>query len=800
VTAPRGARIHVTGIVQGVGFRPFVYSLARRHSLPGWVRNSSAGVDIEVDGDPAALDAFVHDLRDQAPPLARITDISVAMGPANGHPSFEIRHSQVIADAFLPISPDVSMCDDCLRELRDANDRRYRYPFINCTNCGPRFTIIASVPYDRSNTTMGAFEMCPACRAEYEDPSDRRFHAQPVACPACGPQVWLEVEGGEVARGDPAIRAARGMLAQGKILAVKGLGGFHLACDASSASAVEELRRRKLRVGKPFAVMMSTIEDAEKACCLEEAERALLLSRERPIVILERSPESQIVASVAPGQSTIGIFLPYTPLHALLLEVEQGYPRGLVMTSGNVSDEPIATENQEARDRLALLADAFLMHDRPIHTRCDDSVVRVVRASSRPLSGALRGPQLMPVRRSRGYAPSPASMPWDGPAILAVGAELKNTFCLTRGRYAFVSQHFGDLQNYETLHAFETGIQRFERVFASKPVMLAHDLHPDYLATRYALDRAGNEGLPAVGVQHHHAHIASCMAENGLTGDEPVLGAALDGVGYGDDGTLWGGEFLLADYSGYRRLCHLEPVPLPGGDMAVRQPWRQALAWLAHAGIPWDADLPPVNAASVGGLAALRAMIGGRAGYVPPGLNAPLTTSVGRLFDAISALLGVCLDVDFEGQAAILLEAAADPSEHGAYSFELRGSQLCAAPVIQGAVVDLRSGVSVGRISARFHNGLVRAIAEVMDRLRVETGVRRVVLSGGVWQNMTLLKGSLDALEANGFEVLTHRLLPTNDGGLALGQAAVASYRALHGPADADAARPAGLAGEPARL
>jgi hydrogenase maturation protein HypF len=781
MSAVVGARIHINGIVQGVGFRPFVYSLARRYGLTGWVRNSSAGVDIEVDGSAPVLEAFVADLRSQAPPLARIAGISVTACPSNGHVAFEIRHSQVIPDAFIPISPDVATCEDCLRELRDPADRRYRYPFINCTNCGPRFTIITAIPYDRPNTTMAEFEMCPACREEYGNPSDRRFHAQPVACPVCGPRVWLEVEGRPAARGDDAIRAAREMLAGGRILAIKGLGGFHLACDASNATVVEELRRRKLRVDKPFAVMMATVEDAERACMLDVTERELLLSRERPIVIVQRRPGSSIAPGVAPGQSTLGVFLPYTPLHTLLLESGEGFPSALVMTSGNISDEPIAIENQEARTRLAALADAFLMHDRDIHTRCDDSVMRVVAAASGSPSESQRGSWPMPVRRARGYAPLPASLPWDGPAILAVGAELKNTFCLTRGRYVFVSQHIGDLENHETLQAFERGVKQFEQVFASQPAVLAYDLHPDYLATRYAVERAAREGLPAVGVQHHHAHIAACMAENGLTGDEPVLGASLDGVGYGDDDTLWGGEFLLADYAGYRRLCHLETIPLLGGDVAVRQPWRQALAWLAQAGIEWDDDLPPVRAASPGSLSALGVMMDQRQGKVSPGLNAPLTSSVGRLFDAVSALAGVCSEVNFEGQAAILLEAAADPGENGAYEFQEREGQLQAAPVIRSVVSDLRSGISAERISARFHNGLARAVTGVIRRLRAQTGARRVALSGGVWQNVTLLRTCLALLASEGFDVLGHRLVPPNDGGLALGQAAVASYRVVHG-------------------
>ena len=759
-----GASIHITGIVQGVGFRPFVYGLATRLALTGWVRNTSAGVDISVDGTRDSLECFLRALRDETPPLARIDEFQVIQKQPNGFSSFEIVHSQAIPEAFQPISPDVSICPDCLRELFDPNDRRYRYPFINCTNCGPRFTIIQDIPYDRPKTTMAPFEMCPACAAEYHDPLDRRFHAQPVACPDCGPQVWLETDGSPEQKAENAILETRLLLAQGKIVAVKGLGGFHLACDATNLEAVSELRHRKLRVDKPFALMLPDLETVEKHCALKDTERELLLSRERPIVILEKRPNSPIVAEVAPGQSTLGVMLPYTPLHYLLLERQPGYPEALVMTSGNLSEEPIATDNSEARERLASLADAFLMHNREIHTRCDDSVMRVLNPSQ--ISSNRHHTSMYPLRRARGYAPFPIRLPWKLTSILATGAELKNTFCLTRDHYAFLSHHIGDLENYETLRSFEEGVVHFERLFRVKPEAIAYDLHPNYLSTRYGLTRAEREGLPAVGVQHHHAHIAACMAENGFEGNKPVIGVAFDGTGYGDDGAIWGGEILLSDYAQYQRVYHLAYVPLPGGDKAIREPWRMALAWLEHAGLEWAEDLPPVRQDPLE-LSVLRHQL-------QSGLNAPPTSSMGRLFDAISALAGVRQQVNYEAQAAIELEALADPDEVGVYPLEISDEVIDPTPLIQAAVMDLRRGLPVGKIAARFHNGLAGMVLQVCQRLRAHFGVTEVVLSGGVWQNMTLLTRAEALLGRAGFAVYVHRQVPANDGGLALGQAIIA--------------------------
>lgn len=763
-----GKRIHIKGIVQGVGFRPFVYDLATRLALTGWVRNTSAGVDIEVDGTAAQLAAFAAALAKEAPPLAQIDEIQVSDRAANGFHDFQIVHSRPLPGAFQPISPDVSICPDCLRELFDPGDRRYRYPFNNCTNCGPRFTIIKDIPYDRPHTTMAPFAMCAACAAEYENPRDRRFHAQPVACPACGPQIWLEQDGQRLATREAALQAARQALRAGKIVAVKGLGGFHLACNALDETAVATLRQRKLRADKPFALMMPDMATIEAHCFVNEAERALLQSRQRPVVILEKRPTSSIASAVAPGQHTLGVMLPYTPLHYLLLESEPGFPEALVMTSGNLSEEPIATANDEARQRLAGLADLFLMHDRHIHTRCDDAVMRVLPA---PHSGGRPSP--VPLRRSRGYAPFPVRLPWEVPPILAAGAELKNTFCLTNGRYAFLSHHIGDLQNYETLQSFEASVAHFERLFRVQPQAIAYDLHPNYLATRYALARAQQEGIPAIGVQHHHAHVAACMAEHGLPAANEVIGVSFDGTGYGDDGAIWGGEFLVATYSTYRRPYHLAYIPLPGGDTAVRQPWRLALAWLQKAAIPWSPDLPPVQATT----AAARNIVSQQ---LQQGLNAPPTSSMGRLFDAVSALAGVRQQVNYEAQAAIELEALVDATQlakAALYRFRIHDQIVDATPVIAAIVADLRAGRPPSTIAARFHLGVAEMVLGVCRLLRDRDSLTTVVLSGGVWQNMILLWQTIERLHQEGFTVYCHRHVPANDGGLALGQTAVAARR-----------------------
>jgi hydrogenase maturation protein HypF len=682
-----GQHIHITGIVQGVGFRPFVYGLAQRLHLTGCVRNTSAGVDIEANGSPAALAAFDQALQTECPPLARIDSIEIDERPFHNDTQFEIIHSRPIPHAFQPISPDVSVCFDCLRELFDPTDRRYGYPFINCTNCGPRFTIIKDIPYDRPKTTMAAFAMCPRCAAEYHDPTNRRFHAEPIACPDCGPRVWLEFANkatrslienktGETTGQDTAVQHTRHLLRQGKIVAIKGLGGFHLACDATNRQAVAELRRRKLRRDKPFAVMMPNIETVYRYCEVNDAERKMLLSRQRPIVVLRRRATNKTIApEVAPNQHHLGVMLPYTPLHYLLLKPEAGFTNALVMTSGNLSEEPIAYTNAEARERLTLLADAILLHDRDIHLRCDDSVARIIQSPTSNLCYPL------PTRRARGYAPFPVKLPQAGRPLLAVGAELKNTFCFTRDNYGFLSHYIGDMENYDTLCAFESAIHHYESLFRIRPQALAYDRHPDYLATRYALKRAEADGLPAIGIQHHHAHIAACMAEHGLTGAQPVIGVAFDGTGYGDDGRIWGGEFLLADYDGYRRAAHLAYVPLPGGDMAVRGPWRLALAWLQQADIDWEEDLPPVKHTRhelqpVSALDIIHHQI-------KAGLNAPLTSSMGRLFDAVASLIGIRQTVNYEAQAAIELEAMVDGQETAVYPVDIRDGVIDPAPLIR---------------------------------------------------------------------------------------------------------------------
>jgi hydrogenase maturation protein HypF len=783
-----GLKVHITGIVQGVGFRPFVYNLATRHKLKGWVKNTSAGVDIEVDGERDMLDRFLRQLQDEAPPLSRIDEFSTTFHPANGFRSFEIHHSEAVEGAFQPISPDVAVCPDCLRELFDPTDRRYRYPFINCTNCGPRFTIIEDIPYDRPKTTMAPFPMCPDCKREYTDPSDRRFHAQPLACPVCGPKIWLETkeERGKSTESEAIVEACE-LLAKGKIVAIKGLGGFHLACDATNAQAVMELRNRKLRVDKPFAIMMPDIETIEHHCFVSDAERELLGSSACPIVLLRRRTKSNIAGEVAPNQDWVGVMLPYTPLHYMLFGAGPSThdPSAspivhrplsvLVMTSGNLSEEPIATDNDEARERLATLADAFLMHNRDIHIRCDDSVVRVFddrpgTIDHKASSIVHRPSSVYPIRRSRGYSPFPVKLPFEAPQLLAAGSELKNTFCITNKNYAFLSHHIGDMENYETLRSFEQGVEHFEKLFRVKPAAIAYDLHPNYLATRYALERAEHESIPAIGVQHHHAHIAACMAEHGLDATHPIIGVAFDGTGYGEDGAIWGGEILVADYSSYERRLHLGYFPLPGGDAAIKKPARTALALLWSLGLEWDQRLNPVVELTDKDRDILSLQLERK-------INTPLTSSMGRLFDAAAALAGVRQTVNYEGQAAIEFEALADPAEPGMYPFELDQDQIQAGNALQALIQDVIAQVPASKISARFHNGLAACVLDVCSRIRTEMGIGEVALSGGVWQNITLLGRTLSLLNRQGFRVYLHREVPANDGGLSLGQAVIAATR-----------------------
>jgi hydrogenase maturation protein HypF len=714
--------------------------------------------------------------------------------PSNGFTGFEISSSVAIQDAFQPISSDVCICPDCLRELFDPTDRRYRYPFTNCTNCGPRFTIIKDIPYDRPKTTMASFTLCPQCASEYQNPLDRRFHAQPVACPTCGPQVWLEfrpisgVAGGKTVSGDDAILATQRLLSEGKIVAIKGLGGFHLACDASNPAAVAGLRSRKLRVDKAFALMMPDVSTVENHCLVSRTELEQLESIQRPIVILNRRVGSSIAEQVSPGQHTLGVMLPYTPLHYLLFAPHPkapGFapPFALVMTSGNLVEEPIAFDNEDARNRLGVLADAFLMHDRPIHTRCDDSVVRVVGFPGvKPLSEKSSFPQefTSPLRRSRGYAPFPVHLPWKAAPILATGAELKNTFCLTRENYAFLSHHIGDMENFETLKSFEEGIAHYERLFRIKPVAIAYDLHPDYLASRYALQRAEAEELPAIGIQHHHAHIAACMAEHGLDGNKPVIGVAFDGTGYGHDGNIWGGEFLISSYHNFRRAAHLKYVPLAGGDRATKEPWRIALSWLKQAGCDWDEALPPVKYALGQPSQLLQAI----RHQLTSGINAPNTSSMGRLFDAAASLVGIRQVVNYEAQAAIEFESLADPEEMQIYPFTYSPDPdrpdetiIDPTPLIIEIIRDLQAGLSQSIISGRFHNAVAEMVRVVVLESATQEKLSQVVLSGGVMQNKLLLVKIVNKLVGDGYEVLFHTKVPANDGGLALGQAVIGCCR-----------------------
>ena len=735
--------------MQGVGFRPFVHAIAHRLGLSGMVGNDATGVFIEIEGPAALVGRFQEALAREAPPLAVIEGISARPVPPTGGQGFFIAGSVCGGQARTFVSPDIATCDDCLSELADPGDRRYRYPFVNCTNCGPRFTIVRGVPYDRPFTTMAGFPMCARCAAEYRDPADRRFHAQPICCPECGPVLRLTDPGGNPLPGEPIVAAAR-LLQTGRIVAIKGLGGYHLAVDATSEESAAKLRARKHREDKPFAVMVADLTGATRLCEISGPARDLLTGPSRPITLLPRRGHCPIAASVAPGNHDLGLVLPYTPLHHLLASEVPQY----VLTSGNVSDEPIAFTDEEAFARLGGIADAFLTHDRPIHMRTDDSVIRAGRG------------RVIPLRRSRGLAPRPLTLPVAAKrAVLGCGAELKNTFCLADGRHAFVSQHIGDLENYETLRSFTGGIEHLRRLFGISPQVVVHDLHPEYLSTKYAL---GLEGVELLGVQHHHAHIASCLADNGV--DDRVIAVAFDGLGYGTDRTLWGGEFLLADLRDFTRAGHLVPVPLPGGTAAIREPWRMAAAYLDAAG---HAEFGTLTARHGDRWAAVVTM-------ARCGLNAPLTSSAGRLFDAVAAILGIRDAVTFEGQAAIELEQCADPSVLDAYPVRISGNEpflVHGTDLVQAVLADLGARVPVPVIAARFHNGVAELIVTACVRLRACTGIDVVALSGGVFQNQFLLGRAVPALEEQGLQVLTHRHVPPNDAGISLGQVAIAAAR-----------------------
>ncbi|MBS3905570.1 MAG: carbamoyltransferase HypF [Syntrophaceae bacterium] len=749
------AVIGITGIVQGIGFRPFIYNLARSHSIRGWVLNNEKGVFIEAESEGGNIDHFIQDIPRLAPPLARIETFDVRLTEPYGYTHFEIRKSEETQEKFVLISPDVATCDQCLSELFTPHNFRHRYPFINCTLCGPRFTIIQAIPYDRHKTTMKPFKMCPVCQGEYEDPSNRRFHAQPNACPSCGPSLELKDSQGQEVPGNP-VEKALDLLGKGTIIAIKGIGGFHLACDAKNDKAASSLRSRKFREDKPFAVMCRDMEEARKHCEVNQEEERLLLSVERPIVILRRKKDSAIAHAVAPYQDTLGVMLPYSPLHHLLLN---GPLKTLVMTSGNISDDPIAYKNDEAKSRLRAIADYFLFHNRDIHMRSDDSVTRVFEEK----------PYI--IRRSRGYVPFPVKLSSPLKMILATGGELKNTFCLTRDQYAFLSHHIGDLENLETLTSFEEGIEHFKRLFYIEPEAVAYDLHPDYLSTKYALSIPD---LPKVGVQHHHAHIVSCMAENGIEGD--VIGVALDGTGFGTDGTIWGGEFLKANLMDFTRVAHLKKVPMPGSSKAIKEPWRMALVYLSAAfgDEAQDLRIPFIERGNLKKWDLLKRAIQGK-------INTPWTSSMGRLFDAISSLLSIRDEVNYEGQAAIELEMIADREIKETYPFYLFKGEppfvIDPTEVIRGVVRNLTEGVSNSKISGKFHRTIARMIVETCEALRKEEELNRVVLSGGVFQNILLLFLATRELREAGFEVFTHHLVPTNDGGISLGQAVIGHMR-----------------------
>ncbi|MEW6262362.1 MAG: carbamoyltransferase HypF [Thermodesulfobacteriota bacterium] len=748
-------RTEVEGVVQGVGFRPFIYQLARRFGLGGFVQNTSHGALIEIEGRPEATDAFFLALREKLPPLALVTKLSTRRLPPLGQTEFSIRHSGVQPSRQALISPDVAVCDDCLAEMFDPLDRRYRYPFINCTNCGPRYTIILDVPYDRATTTMRAFTMCRACANEYHNPADRRFHAQPNACPVCGPQVTLVTAAGERIEAAEPLRAAADLLRQGMIVAVKGLGGFHLAADATNDRAVRRLRSRKQREEKPLAVMSPDLEAIRAYAFIRPDEETVLFSAQRPIVLLTAKMPSPLAPSVAPDNKYIGAMLPYAPLHHLLLK---GFT-ALVMTSGNLSEEPIAIDNQEALTRLGRIADYFLLHDRDIHLRSDDSVVR------------LSGDKLRQVRRSRGFAPLPIFLKEPQAEVLAVGGELKNTVCLTKNNRAFLSQHIGDLENVQTLEFFEMTIEHLERILDIRPKAVAYDLHPEYLSTKWALEQTG---LELIGVQHHHAHVASALAEHGLDG--PVIGLACDGAGYGPDGGIWGGEILVAGLDGFERRGHLEYLPLPGGAAAIKEPWRMAVSYLVKAFGP---EMPRLE------LDLLERHDPDQLDLLIQVLNkkvaSPLTSSLGRLFDAAAALIGLKDSAAFEGQAAMGLEMCCPEGDFPPYDFDLAEEDgrhiIKPQALIRDIVHDLGLKRSREEISGRFHAAVVRAFSELALKVADETGIRTAVLSGGCFQNQILVRGLTRALVIRGLNVYTQNTVPVNDGGLALGQAAAAGFR-----------------------
>jgi hydrogenase maturation protein HypF len=761
----------VRGVVQGVGFRPFVYRLAAEEGIAGFIGNDTGGVTIAIEGPPERLEAFRRRLHAEAPPLSRIDSVTVQNAPPTGETGFRIVASESGGQVSTGIPADAATCPDCLRELLDAKDRRYRYPFLNCTNCGPRFTITRRIPYDRPQTSMARFKMCPACQAEYDDPANRRFHAQPNACAVCGPRVWLVQPGGtEIPYADPVIETI-GRLMAGEIVAIKGIGGFHLAVDATNEAAVMRLRERKLRYGKPLAIMVRDLDAARAVCELTGEEEALLETIPRPIVLAAHRAGCGIADSVAPGVPWLGVFLPYAPLqHLLFADLRV---KALVMTSANLSEEPIAIDNDEALARLRHIADAFLMHDREILQRCDDSVMALV-------DGA---PQL--IRRARGFVPLAVPLPFDSPPLLAVGGHLKNVFALARGRFVYQSQHLGDLENLTGLDFFRESLVHLMHTFEIEPEAMVHDLHPGYLSTSWAKQWARERGLPLIAVQHHHAHIAACMAEHGIEG--PVIGLSLDGTGYGSDGCIWGGEVLISRLDGFERFAHLGYVPMPGGEAAIREPWRMALGCL-HA-VGFDIESPEVL--DMVGMKLKDAHVLSR--MIERGLNAPLTSSCGRLFDAVAAVVLGRGVVDYEAQAAIELEGVAvdepDTLDSG-YPLDLLGgdwnsrkpARISAVPLWRELWEDLRAGVAKPRIAARFHAGLAAAFVRAAVLARSATGIGQVALSGGCMHNRRLARLLRAGLEEDGIQVFQHRNVSPGDGGLSYGQAVVGAARLKQRP------------------
>lgn len=759
--ARRIVRVH--GVVQGVGFRPFIHRLAEENGLTGFVRNCSGEVEIDVDGHPSALDRFVAAISTEAPPLARIDAVTVETAPALGRVVFEILESRADAGQYQPIAPDAATCDDCLRELLDASDRRYRYPFINCTNCGPRFTIIEDIPYDRPLTTMRAFTMCAGCQREYDDPRDRRYHAQPNACPDCGPRLWFADASGREGVGVDPIDAARSVIFRGGIVAVKGLGGFQLACDAANPAAVALLRSRKHRPGKPFAVMMRDLSEVRRYCRVDPAEVVLLRGTRRPIVLLQTHDGilgTALAAALAPGLKELGVMLPYTPIHHLVM---RAFPGVLVMSSGNVSDEPICKDNADAIDRLGDIANAFLLHDRDIYARYDDTVTRVI------------GGREQVIRRSRGYCPDPIRVPVDAPEVLGVGAHLKNTFCLLKDGQAFVGPHIGDLDDLRSRQFFDEALVTYLRLFRGHPAIIACDLHPDYASTAIAEELALQAGV-LERVQHHHAHAASVMAEHGLT--DAVLAVTFDGLGYGPDGTLWGGELLACDPVRFRRLGHLKPVPQPGGDLAAIEGFRMAVSYLEMAGL--HEPKPPEWMSLEADVTLWRHMVKlTRAARAGETTMVPWTTSAGRCFDAAASLTGIAHRSSYEGEAAMRLEAVA-VEVADEFQVPLNGD----GPLVIDTVALLawltgerHKGRPSGELAGLFHRSLASAIGHALERLSAATGLRQVVLSGGVFQNRLLSSLVRGWLEERDFAVFENSMVPPNDGGISLGQAYVAASR-----------------------